>query len=803
MNRITRRLLAWSLAAPVSALNRKLLRDLWRLKGQGLAIAAVVAAGIALMVATFGCMASLQMSMDAFYERYRFAQVFASLKRAPNSLTERLRAIPGVSELETRVVANAALDMPGLSEPASGRIISVPEGGMPRLNALDLLNGRPVSRTRPDDVLVNEPFAVAHRLKVGDQISATINGKRRRLDVVGIVLSPEYIYSLAPGQFMPDNRRFGVFWMGRDALAAAFDMEESFNDVVATIQHGAREADVLQQLDEALRPYGGLGAYAREDQLSHFFLANELKQLAATGAIAPPIFLAVAAFLLNIVVSRIVTAEREEIGLLKAFGYSNWDVSRQYLKLIVALIGVGLVLGCMGGIWLGGAMTKLYDAYFKFPLLAYRLDAGIFLGAALFSLLAAIAGGTAAVLRAARLSPAVAMAPPLPTSYRHLGLSRFFAHFSLSQPTRMIFRHVTRWPVRTALTSLGIAFAVATLIASLFFIDTARYVVSIVFFEAERQTLTVSFVEPRAAIVEEQIKRLPGVLSTQPVRAVSVRLRNGPHVERTAVMGIVDAARLNRLLDANVRQVEPPPGGIALSRHVAEKLGARLGDIITVEVMQERRPSVQLPITRVVEQYMGFSAFMHIAALNDLMLEGPVVTGIHVLADGAQTAELYRKLKNIPMVSGVALTAAARDGFQDTMENTMYVMISFYVGFATLIAFGVTYNSARIAFSERARPLASLRVLGFTRAEAAYILLGELALQTLVALPLGCVLGYGLALFMSPILKTDMYEFPLIIADSTYGFAVAVVALSAIVCAVLIRRRVYRLDLVSVLKTRE
>jgi len=803
MNIFTRSLLRWWLAVDVSSLDRKLLRDMWRFKGQALAIAGVVAAGIGLLLATFGCIASLQRSMDSFYARHQFAEVFVSLKRAPVSLTNQLRAIPGVSILETRIVVAVALDMPNIPEPATGRIISIPEEALPHLNSIDLLAGRLISRGRPTEIIVSEAFARASALTLGDQVVATINGKRRHLDIVGIALTPEYVYALAPGQFMPDDRRYGVMWMGRDALAASFDLDGAFNDVVARLQYGASVPDVLRRIDDILRPYGGLGAYGRKDQLSHFFLSNELTQLRITGLIAPPIFLAVAAFLLNIVITRIVTTEREQIGLLKSFGYTNREVAWHYTKFVITLTGLGLVIGLVSGYWLGQMMIDLYDDYFRFPLLSFAPQPMTLLAAATISFAAALLGGGRAVRQAALLAPAVAMAPPLPTAYRQTWLLHLFTTFRLSQPTRMILRHVTRWPARTALTSLGIAFAVATMVASLFFMDTARHVIDVVFFEAERQTLTVTFGEPRAAAVEQQILRLPGVIATQPTRYIPVRLQNGARSKRTAIAGVVTGGTLNRLLDADIRPVEPPPGGIALSQHIAEELGLRLGDSVTVEVLQEKRPVVQMPVTRIVEQYMGFATFMHLDSVNRLMREGPTVTGIHVLADGRHAQDLYRLLKDMPMVTGVALTTAAREGFQSTMENTMYVMVGIYAAFATVIAFGVTYNSARIAFAERARALASLRVLGFTRAEAAYILLGELLVQTLVALPLGCVIGYGLALVMSPILKTDMYEFPLIIAASTYGLSVAVVLLSAVVSAVLIARRVYNLDLVSVLKTRE
>lgn len=796
-------LLRWSQRVSVSALDRKLLRDLWRLKGQTLAISSVVAAGVALLVGTYGCLAALQLSKDVFYERYRFADVWASVKRAPETLHEKLEQIPGIATVETRIAADVTLDLETMPDPARGRIISLPEGKHPLLNDIDLIEGRLVAYGRPSEVLVSQAFAAAHGLKIGGTISANINGKKRKLDIVGIALTPEYVYALSPGQIMPDDKRFGILWMGRKALAAAFDLDEAFNSVTATLLHGAIEADVLQRLDDLLKPYGGVGAYGRKDQISDFFLTNELAQLASSGAVAPPIFLAVAAFLLNIVVTRLVATEREQIGLLKAFGYTDWDVGLQYMKLVACIVGLGLGLGLAGGVWFGGGMTSMYTAFFKFPLLEYRVNTGVFASAALVTIIAGVIGGVGAVRQAVKLSPAVAMAPPVPTTYRRTRLSAWFERFRITQPTRMIFRHVSRWPARTAMTVAGIAFSVALLVASFFFMDSVGKVIDVYFFQAERQTMTVSFVEPRNASVEEEILRMPGVLATQPLRTVAARLRHGPFTKRTGVNGIVSNADINRLLNSDEKPINPPLGGIALSNHIANELHVKVGDTIAVEVLQERRPIVELPVTEIVKQYMGFSTYMHIDAMNRMMREGHVVTGIHVLADSRFVDDLYTRLKNTPMVAGVAQTTASLKSFQETMDQTMYVMIGFYIAFSSLIAFGVAYNSARIALSERARALASLRVLGFTREEVAYILLGELGIQTLLALPVGCLFGYGLAFIMSPMLKTDMYDFPFIINDPTYGVSVLVVTIAAVICGLMVRRRVYKLDLVSVLKTRE
>lgn len=796
-------LLRWSIGLKISALDRKLMRDVWRMKGQTIAISTVVAAGIALLVGTYGCLAALQLSKDAFYEKYSFADVWAPVKRAPNSLTEKLRQIPGIATVETRIVADVTLDIPTMVDPARGRIISVPEDERPLLNNFELRAGRLVTYGRPSEILLSDSFAKAHNLKLGDTISANINGKKRKLDIVGIALTPEYVYALAPGQIMPDDKRFGVLWMGREALGAAFDLDESFNNVTATLLHGAVEADVLQRLDNLLKTYGGVGAYGRKDQISDFFLTNELAQLASSGAVAPPIFLGVAAFLLNIVISRLVATEREQIGLLKAFGYTDWDVGLQYTKLVAIVVGIGLLLGLWGGAWFGAGMTNVYTTYFKFPLLEYRVNPGVFGTAALVTIIAGVIGGVSAVRQAINLSPAVAMAPPVPTSFKRTRFSDWFDHLKISQPTRMIFRHVTRWPVRTAMTVAGISFSVALLISSFFFLDSVGKVIQVYFYQAERQSMTVSFVEPRGAAVEEEILRLPGVLATQPVRSVAARLRHGPYTKRSSINGLVNNADMNRILGADEKPLNPPEGGIALSENIATELNVKVGDIITVEVLQERRPVIEMPVTQIVKQYLGFSTYMHIDEMNRMMKEGPTVTAIHIMVDSRYTDELYTKLKDTPMVAGVAQTDVSLQSFQDSMDQTMNVLIGFYVAFSSLIAFGVAYNSARIALSERARSLASLRVLGFTREEVAYILLGELGIQTLLALPVGCLFGYGLALGMSPMLKTDMYDFPFVINDPTYGISVLVVTIAALVCAFLVRQRVYNLDLISVLKTRE
>jgi len=787
----------------MSALDRKLLRDLWHIRGIALAIALVIGAGLATFVMSLGAVNSLDETRTAYYERYRFADVFAQVKRAPRRLMAHIADIPGVKRAEDRIVKGVILDLPDMDEPATATLVSIPERDEPTLNDVVLREGRYISLGRPDEILVSEAFAEAHGYRPGDRFAAIINGRKRSLQIVGIALSPEYVYTISPGSFMPDDRRYGVLWMSRDALAAAFDLEGAFNDVSLTLLRGASVAGVIERLDAILEPYGGTGAIARRDQISNWFLSGEIEQLKKVATILPSIFIAVSVFLLNMTVTRLISTEREQIGLLKAFGYSDLAVGWHYVKLVLLMTGLGVVLGFAFGIWLGRGITQLYTDLFHFPLLYYRPGPGVFAVGALLCAAGAILGTLNAVRRAVVIPPAQAMVPPAPPLYRRGLLARLGLHDSFDQPTLMLLRHVTRWPLRTGLTTAGIAAAVAVLLASLHWLDSMDHMIEVQFFELQHQDMTVALSETRSDRALRAIAHLPGVLAAEPYRAVAARFRHGTRTHLEGITGVPGDAVLAPVRDVDGRRIELPPDGVVLSKKLAEILDLRRGDRVTVEVLQDRRPVRDLRVADIVDTYLGTPAYMRRDALNRLMREGPSVSGAYLLLDPAREAAVFRALKATPMVAGTILRDAAVRTFRDTMAETIDIIVAFYVAFAALLAGGVVYNSVRISLSERGRELATLRVLGFTRQEISYILLGELAIVTFLALPLGCLLGYGLAFFMTRLFETELYRIPFVIDADTFGYAVLVVATTAVLAGALVRRRLDRLDLIAVLKTRE
>jgi len=787
----------------VSALDRKMLRDLRAMWVQALAIALVLAAGIAMYVMSEGMLRSLIDTRAAYYDRYGFAEIFAPLKRAPNTLARRLEAVPGLRFAETRIKKLVTLDMPALAEPVQGHVLSYPVGDQPRLNRLHLAEGRWPTPGRNDEVLVSEAFAEAHGLdwKDGDTVTAVLNGRKRALRVVGLVLSAEFIYAIQPGAMIPDNRRYGILWMSRAALEAAFDMKAAFNDVVASVDPGTDTAAVMDAVDRILEPFGGTGAYGREHQVSDWYVSGEINQLRNMANIVPPIFLAVAAFLLNVVLTRWIDTQREEIGLLKAFGYSTWDVAAHYLKLVAVIALGGTLLGFAGGMWLGRGLAVLYQEFFRFPFLYFHFTGAVFLVSGAVGLAAALVGTAGAVRRAALLAPATAMSPPPPTRYARSRLEAWFRR--LSQPSRMIARHLVRWPARTGLTVLGNAAAVAVLIGSMFFIDAMETLIDISFHRAERQDVTITFTDAKGPGALDAVRAMPGVLTAEPFRAVAARLTFQGREEREALSGVIPGATLNAILDSGFAPVAVPESGLVLSRKMAEKLGAGIGDVVIARVTEGRRPVLELPVVQISETLLGSPAFMDFGHLGVLMREQGWMSGARVRLDPARTGAFFRRLKDTPAVAGVAVKSATLKSFRDTMQENLFITIFFNIGFAAIIALGVLYNAARISLSERARELASMRVLGFTKGEVAYILLGEMAIVTLVALPVGCVLGYGLAWAWTVSLDTDLYRVPLVVSPRTYGGAVVTVLLSAALSGLAVARRLGRLDMVKALKTRE
>ena len=774
------------------------------MRGQVLAIALVIGSGVATLVMSLSTVEGLQATTDAYYERYRFADVFAHATRAPKRLGQRIANIAGVQTVQTRITRYATINVKGFTEPIIGQIMSIPEKGQPLLNQLVLRKGRWLSPDKDNEIILSEPFALAHKLALNDQISILMNGHRRSFFVVGMALSPEFIYSIGPGSLLPDDKRFGVMWMSSKVIEAAYDLDESFNNVAIKALFNAPLEPILQQIDSMLKPYGGVSAITRKDQISNWFVMNEIAQQESMATILPSIFILVSVFLTNMVLSRLIATERTEIGLLKAFGYSSLQIGWHYIKMVLVICAIGIVLGSLLGAFFGHLNMQMFADLYRFPILIYQPGIQSFIISGAISSMAAIVGAASAVYQAVKLPPAQAMIPPSPAVYKHA--IKFNSRLTkwLDQPTRIALRQIGRWPFRSFLTSTGIAFSAGLIIMNLQWTDSLSHLSRVYFFEAQKQDIMIGLTNPVAMRAIHEFKRLPSVLDAEPMRFISAEFHSSKVSHRGAITAIESGSRLQPIYDnAKHTAIRVDENGLILSTRLAQKLSVTVGDVIWVDILEGRQPSVLLPVVGLFETFIGTPVFMELHALNRVIKASHSFSHVNLLIDDNFQQELFTNLINSPKIGAVMMRQAALNAFNQTIIEHLYVFISMFVGLAAVLAFGVTYNSTRIALSERARELATLRVLGFSKGEVSYVLLGEVVFLVLIGLPMGCGFGWLLVIFMAKAFDTEMYRIPLVIDASTCGFAIVLVIISAAISALIVRRRVNQLNLIKVLKTRE
>ena len=787
------------------AIHRKLLRDVWRARAQVVSIAAVVAGGVMSVVMLRGTATALDRARAVYYAEARFADVFATLTRAPDGTAARLAAVPGVGAVSTRVVTDVRLDVPGLALPAVGRLISLPHGndraGAP-LNVVRVLRGRAVDPDADDEVLVNGRFAEVNRLGPGDTLVAVVNERRVTLRVVGIGAAPDYLFEEgAGGQFTAEGT-FCILWVPHELAASASGLRGAFNDVAIALTPGARAPEVIAAVDSVLAPFGGRGAVLRADQMSHRIVSQEMQQLATMAVAFPGIFVVVAAFLVGTVLARLVATEREQIAALKAFGYSTVDVGLHYLGFAATAVALGVALGIALGAWMGRLFTGLYVEILRIPGLEFGMDwATVVVGVGTLAL-AALLGAIGAVRGAALLPPAQALRPPAPARYRALLLDQLGFGETLSAAPRMVFRSLERRPSRSALGAVGVAAALALVAAALSLFDASDRMMEVQFRIGHRESLAVQLIGSNPPSVREAFARLPGVTRVELVRSVPVRVRHAGRQRTLAITGLENGAMLHRLVDAQGETHPLPPDGLVLSATLAPTLGLRAGDTVEVDLL-ERGTTRRAVVAALLDELMSPNGYADVQALGRLTGEGEIVTGAYLRLDGPPRPELFAALRAMPRVIGIASREAMLEYYDRMMARNIRVSATIVVAFAAVIALGVVYNGARISLSERGRELASLRVLGFTTREVGAMLLGEQAVLTLLALPLGWGFGRLLAAYLTSAFESELYQVPLVTHPWTYALASGVVLAASVAAGALMYRRTAHLDLVAVLKTRE
>ena len=793
----------------MKALDIKMLRDLRRMWSQALTVALVVASGVAGVVTFLSAVESLEAARARFYAEARFADVFADLVRAPDSVAATLNTLAGVAQVQTTIEHTVRIDLEGTTEPAIGRLIGLDSRAPTALNTVSVRLGRmpngamgePSAPTGTEiEALVSEGFAQAHGLAPGSTIGALIEGRRRTLRITGTAVSPEYVFAGLHGA--PDPKGFGAFWVDKATLAAALDMRGAFNRVAIRLAPQSSVQAVISEVEASLQRWGGRPPYPRADQISEVMLNNEIREQRVLGTILPAIFAAVAAFLLNVVISRLVSTQRGQIAALKALGYGNSAIAGHYLKLVGLIAALGLLIGLVAGNDLGRRFAGLFAAFFHFPDFEHRLSWQLVAIAAAATTLTAVVGTLHAIRATVRLPPAVAMqaqAPSVGRRSRLEGLGRLVRH----PAGAMIVRNMVRRPWRTGLSIVGMAAAMAIVILGHFVRDAIEEIERSAFSLALRGDLIVSMIEPVQDSARHALARLPGVIAVESGRDAAVRLRHGHLEERARIQGGETTGHLRRVMDVDGREAAMPLEGLMLTDRLAAKLAARPGDQIEVQVLEGRMPIRHIAMCCTVRDMMGLNAYMERGALNRLMGEGDLSSQFTLALEQGTEAQTLQATRSLPRVAGTFSKATLRANMQQVSGRNVRIMSTVMTAFAAVIAVGIVYNAMRIALSERSWELASLRVLGFRRAEVSGLLLGEMAIAVVLALPLGMALGWLLVHGVAQLLASDQFLFPVVIQPRTYALAALSVGMAALATSAVVRRHIDHLDLVAVLKTRE
>lgn len=781
--------------SPHVTLLAKLLREVWHARAQLFAIAIVVSVGVMVLLIMTTARQSLVNAQQTFYEEHRFADVFAELTRAPQSLLTTVQELPGVALAETHVRSAARMELDGFSDPIQAQLVSLPEQATQLLNTLHLRSGSLPNNNR--QVVVSEPFAQAHKLQLYDPITAILNGRRTELEIVGIAISPEFIYQIGPADIMPDYQRYGVFWLREDALAAALDMDGAFNSLLVKLEAQADSATVQLRLDQLFERYGGRGSYTRDEQISHRFLSEELKQLRTNAIFLPLVFLGTSAFLFNIFMQRQIHTQQQIIAIMKAFGYRPAVIFLHYLGYSTLVVLLGLALGVLLSRWLAATMVDLYGTYFSFIELRVTLNWRSLAIAIVVTFAAGLVGTWRAIYQAVQVPPAQAMRPPSPANFQQSRINHFIAIMGLGQTWRIILRNLVRHPLRSTLSVLGIALAGGLLLFGSYQFQAISTMLDRNYRVEQQMDLIVHFTQITDAQALTSLAALPGVNYVEGMRSVPVRLHHGRQVYSTSITAFDAASQLRQL--ASVRSM--PTTGLILTDHLAEHLQLETGNNVNVEFIGERRLTRSVPLVATTNEAIGVGAYMALPELNHTLLESSVLSGAWLLIDDRYKDALYAELNDMPQVAGYSHIREAETKLRSYMDDTVLTAMSIIFVLAGSLTFAMVYNNARIALAERERELATLRVLGYSYGEVARLLFGELLLLVLLAIPLGWLCGFIFAAGMTELMSSELFRIPFVISRQLFGLSAFGVLTAALIAVIFMLRRLQRIDLVAALKS--
>jgi len=808
----------------VKALDRKVLRELRSSWGLLTAITSIIAVGIAVYVAMGSAHRNLTEARRLYYAQCRMADFSVEVKKVPLAELAPLAELPGVVEIRPRIQFNVVVDLEGAIErragpglwqarertarPLNGMVLSLPDRREPVLSDVVLRRGSYFTDRRENEVVVNEAFAEAHGLNPGDWIHLVLNNRKQEVFVVGTAISSEFVYMLGPGSILPDPEHYGVFYLKRTYAEDAFDFDGAANQVLGRLSPAAmkRPQQVLRRAEDLLAPYGVFSTTPRSEQPSHKFLSQEMEGLESVAVFMPAVFLAVAALVLNVLLSRLAEQQRTVVGTLKALGYSDRQVFVHFLKFGLSVGVVGALLGWLLGYGLAELMTWQYTWFFEFPDLRNHVYPGLYLFGLTISVLCAAVGSLRGTYHVLKLEPAQAMRPKPPKQGGAVLLERLtWLWRRLSSGWRMVFRGMVRNRVRTIAGVFAAAMGASIMVSGFMMTEATYYLVDFQFRWVYRSDYDLTFKDQRSEAALDEVGRLPGVDRAEPLLYLPCTFRHAHRRHKGSITGVVPEPSMTVPRDRRARRIRIPSSGVAVSGKLAEMLDVSVGDVLHVTPIEGLRRPHRIRVVEITDSYLGTSVYADIRWLSRLVGEELAVSAVQIQADPRPEARaaLYEEIRRLPSLEGIASRQEMIDNLNETIIQNLWISIGIIVLFAGVVLFGSILNASLVSLAERQREVATLRALGYGPWQVGSLLLRESLIVTLLGAVAGMPLGYLMTVGMAEMYESEMFRFPVVSSPGTYLYTLLMAVTFAGLAHLLVQREIAKMDWLEGLKAKE
>ena len=757
----------------MSPLTKKLLRTIWSTKGQFFAVVAVVALGVSVYISMSTSYNNLYASRENFYQETNFADYFFHVVRAPQQVTHRIEAVPGVERATGRIQKDVPLIKEN-DQRGTVRLISFPLPMENEVDRLMLQSGRMFEEYPPGgttEVLMDAKFVAANHLRFNDEINVVVEGKQTPLTVVGTATSPEFIYAMKDASsWLPEPETFGIAMIPYKQAQQMLNLNGQINQVVVKLAPGADEEKVAEEIKYILEPYGVLADYPRKQQTSHVVLDGELSQLKSMAMVLPVIFLGMAALIQLVIVGRIIKTQRLPIGVMKALGYNNRQIMLHYTEYALAMSFTGAAIGTGFGVMMASLFSTLYAQYFNLPQAIGGLNLqSIGYGFVLTLGVGGLAGITSS-RRVTRINPADSMRPEPPKRGGRTFAERSSWLWARLDPTwKMGVRTVSRNRGRLAVVMVGVIFSVGMLVMSLFSNDSIDYMLTQHYSKEQKYDYLVRFTAPVDSSELLNLSRIEGVVRTEPILEVPAKVHFAGQSRDELLLGLEPDEKLKALVSDTEQPVSLPENGILISSLTAKKLGIEAGDKVEVETLLGIGPkhTAWVKVVGINRQLIGGGSYVDLEQLNHLLQERNLVSGAVLKLDPVYAKAFEAELNKMNGVSSVMSRQKELDNFNKNLESMM-ASIAIMVFFSVVLGFAIIYNSSVIGFAERKREITSLRVLGFTPREVSRLMLKETLLQSLLGVALGLPFGRLMSQGFMQMASSDLFTLPVVVYPLTY-----------------------------------